>query len=86
MPPVCMRRTKQSLLIKEVVASGVHGVPSYVRDLGPQAKDLARHVIWDTDREMMISDEITHGRAMLLSLRDTLPTDVFNIKSSIFAI
>ena len=55
-------------------------MPSYVRELGPLSKELARRVIWDTDRQLIISDEVVHGRATLLSLRSHLPVDVLNIK------
>ena len=84
LPPAICTRTSSTLLIGEVLASNVTSIPSYVRDLGSLSKDLARRVIWDTDRQLIISDEVVHGRAMLLSLRSHLPCDVLNIKVQYF--
>ena len=66
--------------MKEVAASNIHGIPSYVRDLGPLVQQLARRDIWDTNREIIVGDEAIHGRSMTMCLRDSLPTDVYNIR------
>ena len=80
LPPVVEERIRSSLLMHETTASNVSTVPSYARDLGAQSKHLARRVIWDTDRDLIISDDIIYGSAMLQNMRTNVPPDVLNIK------
>ena len=84
LPPVVEERIRSSLLMHETIASNVSTLPSYARDLGAQSKNLARRVVWDTDRDLIFSDEIIHGSAMLQNMRTQIPPDVLNIKVQYF--